>query len=366
MKKSYKIFKLLGIDVELHYSWFLVFLLLAWGLSADFFPFYYPDLTSTMYWSMGIVAAVFLFGSVLAHEFSHSLVARHNKINVNKITLFFFGGIAHIGGEEKLTAKKEFSMAIAGPLMSLFLSGLFFLIFKLNGVVYISAITYYLYRLNFILAIFNMAPGYPLDGGRVLRSIIWGITKDLKKATRIASKGGKVVAVFLISIGFFGMFMGLGTLWFIVLGFFLYFIAGASYEQMVITDALKKVKVKDVMVKDVKTVSPDLSLANLFQDYFLKYGIEGVLVAKNKTFLGVATITSLKGIPKTEWPKIKVKTIIIPSIPTAKENDNALKVLEEMGRKKIGVMPVIKNKKLVGAVSASNLLRYVNIKSKVN
>ncbi|MBR9691339.1 CBS domain-containing protein [Candidatus Woesearchaeota archaeon] len=368
MKKSYKIFKLLGIDVELHYSWFLVFLLLAWGLSADFFPHYYPDLTSASYWTMGIISSLLLFVSVLMHEYSHSLVARKNKIMVNKITLFFFGGIAHLGGEDKLTPKKEFKIAIAGPLLSLALAAIFFIIYTYTTVVYVKAITFYLHRLNFILALFNMAPGYPLDGGRVLRSIAWGITKDIKKATRIASNGGKMVAGVLIFFGFLGMFAGRGTLWFVILGFFLYYIAGASYEQVIIQDALGKVKIKEVMVKEVRTVSPSLNLADLFQDYFLRYGTDGVMVAKDKTFLGIVTVDRMKKIPKKEWPKVKVKEIIIPAskIPAAKETDNALVVLSRMSKLSAGVMPVIKNKKLIGAVSVASLLRYVKLNLEVS
>ncbi|MBD3354968.1 CBS domain-containing protein [Candidatus Woesearchaeota archaeon] len=368
MKKSYKIFKLLGIDVELHYSWFLVFLLLAWGLSADFFPHYYPDLTKGVYWAMGLISSLLLFGSVLAHEFSHSLVARKNKINVDKITLFFFGGIAHVGGDEDLTPKKEFKMAIAGPLLSLFLGLVFFAINISSSFVYLEAITYYLYKLNFILAAFNMAPGYPLDGGRVLRSVAWGITKDIKKATKIASKGGKIIAGAMIFFGFIGIFLGMGTLWFVILGFFLYYIAGASYEQMILKEVLSNVKIKEVMVKDVRTVKPDISLSDLFQDHFLKYGTEGTLVAKNKKFLGAITINELKSIPKPEWSRKKVKDLMVPAskIDTAKENDNAMKILNKMAKSKIGVMPVIKNKKLAGAVSLGSLIRYVKLNQEIS
>ncbi len=377
MKKSYKIFKLLGIDVNLHYSWFFVFLLLAWGLSADFFPHYYPNFTSGVYWTMGLISSLLLFGSVLAHEFSHALVARKNKINVDKITLFFFGGIAHLGGEEKLTPKKEFKMAIAGPLLSLFLGLVFFSINISSSFVYLEAITYYLYKLNFILAAFNMAPGYPLDGGRVLRAVAWGITKDIKKATRIASKGGRGVAILLIVIGFITSFgiielklfdVYLGGLWFIIIGFFLYYIAGASYEQMILKDILSNVKIKEVMVKDVRTVNPDISLSDLFQDYFLKYGTEGTLVAKKKKFLGAITINELKKIPKPEWSKKKVKEVLVPAskIDVAKENDNAMKILNKMAKSKIRVMPVIKNKKLAGAVSIGSLVRYVKLNEEFN
>jgi len=368
MKKSYKIFKLLGIDVALHYSWFLVFLLLAWGLSADFFPHYYPELTTGVYWTMGLLSSLLLFASVLAHEFSHALVARKNKIGVDKITLFFFGGIAHISGEENLTPKKEFKMAIAGPLLSFFLALVFFIINISVSFVYFEAISYYLYKLNFILAIFNMAPGYPLDGGRVLRSIAWGITKDIKKATRIASKGGKIIAGAMILFGFIGIFLGMGTLWFVILGFFLYYIAGASYDQMILKQVLSKVKIKDVMARDVRTVKPSITLADLFQDYFLKYGTEGILVAKNKKFLGAVTMNELKQVPKDKWSKTKVKEILIPGkkISTAKENDNAMKILNKMAKSRLGVMPVIKNKKLVGAISIGSLIRYVKLNQEVS
>lgn len=367
MKQSIRIFRLFGINIDLHYSWFLVVFILAWGLSSDFFPANYPGLDKASYWSMGIIAAIMLFASVLIHEMSHSLTAKNNNIPVDRITLFFFGGIASIGGEDKMTPKKEFLMAIAGPLASLFLSGVFFLVHSYFEFIYIKAISLYLYKLNFMLAVFNLAPGYPLDGGRVLRSIVWGITKDIKYATKVASSAGRVIAGAMIIIGVLGMFIGAGTLWFIILGLFLYAIAGASYDQVVINSALKNVKVKEVMAKNVRAVSPDMNLAELFQDYFLRYGAEGVLVAKNKVFLGIATIESLKTIPKAQWPKKKVKEILIPAskIPSAKETDNALQLLTLMSKRGIGVMPVIKNKKLAGAISADALMRYSSIKDKV-
>jgi len=358
MKKSIKLFKLFGIDIEIHYSWFFVFLLLAWGLSSYFFPESYPSLTKMQYWTLGIVSSLFLFASVLIHELSHSLVAKKFNIGVSKITLFFFGGIANITGEEKLTPKKEFSMAIAGPLASLAIALGFWLVFSYSSLVYVKAISHYLYTINFVLALFNMAPGYPLDGGRVLRSVIWGITKDVNKATKIASTGGKIVAGALVVYGFFtlNMFM-------IGLGVFLYFIAGASYEQMTIRDALANVKVGEVMIREVKTVNPELSLADLFQNFFLKYGAEGAMVAKDKVFLGVITVNELKKIPKQRWPKTKVKDVLINAdkIPAAKETDKALAVLSRMTRAGIDAMPVIKNKKLVGAVSTATLVRYAKL-----
>ena len=195
MNNSMKIFRVFGIDIKLHFTWWFVFALIAWSLSSAFFPHYFPDQTQTMYWSMGITASLLLFVSVLLHELSHSLVARAKNIKVESITLFFFGGVAGITKED-MKPSSEFLMAIAGPLFSLVLAGIFFVIWKINGNVFWTAITYYLWQLNLILALFNLVPAFPLDGGRAFRAILRAYFKDLKKATRIAVIGGKLFAGF--------------------------------------------------------------------------------------------------------------------------------------------------------------------------
>jgi Zn-dependent protease/predicted transcriptional regulator len=363
MNKSIRVFRVFGISIEIHYSWFFVFFFLAWGLSTYFFPEKYPELTAMQNWILGIFSSLMLFVSVLVHELSHSLVAKRNNIDVKSITLFFFGGVANISGEENLTPKKEFTMSIAGPISSLILAGIFFAAFKYSGLAYVKASANYLYIINLMLALFNLAPGYPLDGGRILRAAIWGFTNDIKKATRIASTGGKAVAIVLMAYGFFTM-----NFFMVLLGLFLYFMAETGYEQIILKDALQKVKVKEIMIKEVRAVSPELSLAEFFEGYLLKYGVEGALVAKDNVFLGIVTINAFKNIPKQKWPKIKVKDVLIRAekIPAAKENDSALKILSVISEKGMPLIPVLKNKKLIGAVSAASLLKYAQLKSEVS
>ncbi|MBW2982238.1 site-2 protease family protein [Candidatus Woesearchaeota archaeon] len=363
--KSVRLGKILGIDIELHYTWFLIFALLAWALSAGFFPHYYPDLTKTEYWIIGSAASILLFVSVLLHELTHSFVALRNRISVKKITLFFFGGVAQIS-DENITPSKEFKMAIAGPLMSLLLAAVFYLVTRYSAYLYISAIAFYLTRLNLILAIFNLVPGYPLDGGRALRAFLWGYYKDIKKATKYAASGGKIFGIILATVGILGMFLGLGTIWFVLIGIFIYFLAGMGYEQVVIKDVLSKIKVKQVMVKDFISVKPSTTIAKLFSNYFLRYSQDVFPVVEKNRLLGIVTAESINMVPKRKWMTITAEHILTPLKAAAKEDDNAYKTLMRMSSQKIGLLPIIKNKRLKGIVSIPSLLRCVRLKVEVD
>ena len=267
MKGSIKLFSIFGIDVQLHFSWWFVFAFLTWSLSTSFFPHYFPGFDTQWYWVMGMVSVVLLFVSVLLHELSHSLVARYHQIKVENITLFFFGGVASINDED-MKPGSEFLMAIAGPLFSLVLAGFFFLIHKFNGNPFWTAITFYLYQLNFVLGLFNLVPGYPLDGGRAFRAVLYRYYKDLKKATRIAVLGGRFFALFLIFVGVMSMFSSSGGgLWFIFLGGFLYFIAGVSYEQVLLKDALNQIPIMGLLTKDYVTLEPSTRFSAFLEEY---------------------------------------------------------------------------------------------------
>ncbi|MFH1683047.1 MAG: site-2 protease family protein, partial [Candidatus Woesearchaeota archaeon] len=286
MRGSTKLFRIFGIDIKIHFSWWFVFALLSWSLSSAFFPHFYPDLGTREYWVMGIASALLLFVSVLLHELSHSLVAKSKKIKVESITLFFFGGVAGITDEE-MKPMDELQMALAGPIFSLALAGIFFLIFRYNGNVLFTGIMFYLYQLNLILAIFNLVPGYPLDGGRALRAILHAYYKDLKKATRIAAKGGKFFAGFLIFMGIFSLVTGTANgLWFILLGGFLWFIAGMSYEQVVVKDGLSKVSLKEVSDKNYPKLDPELSFAEAVKKAY-PHQQDSFIVQKGTVFLGI-------------------------------------------------------------------------------
>src|SRR3990167_1085865 len=205
MNGTTTIFRVSGIEVRIHYSWWIIFVLLSWSLATAFFPLHFPGLTKIEYGGMGIISALLLFCSVLLHELSHSLVAKAKKIQVKSITLFFFGGVAGITKED-MKPSSEFQMAIAGPLFSLLLGTVFYFIYKLDVNGFWTAITFYLYQLNFTLGIFNLIPGFPLDGGRAFRAILYAYFKDLTKATRIAAGVGKLFAVVLIMLGIVGLF----------------------------------------------------------------------------------------------------------------------------------------------------------------
>jgi Zn-dependent protease len=363
--KSIKLGRILGIEIDLHYTWFFVFALLAWVLSAEFFPHYYPGLTTVEYWIIGGLASVLLFVSVLLHELSHSVIAKRGNISVKKITLFFFGGVAQIS-DENITPSREFKMAAAGPLMSLFLAAVFYMASKFSPHLYITAISFYLTRLNLILAIFNLVPGYPLDGGRMLRAILWGYYNDIKKATKYASSGGKMFGIILTVAGIMGMFFGLGTLWFVLIGVFIYFLAGMGYEQVIIKEILSNINVKKVMIKNFVSVKPSISIAKLFSNYFLRYSQNTFPVVEKNKLLGIVTPEALKLVPKRLWLKLKAKDVMKSLKRSLKEEDNAYKTLIKMSNIGAELLPVIKNNRLKGIVSVPSLIRYVRLKIEVD
>jgi len=357
MKGSTKLFRIFGIDVKLHFSWWFVFALLTWSLSSAFFPHFYPELTKQTHWFMGIAASLLLFVSVLLHELSHSLVAKAKKIKVKSITLFFFGGVAGISDED-MKPTDELQMALAGPFFSLFLAAVCFLIFKYNGNIILTGIMFYLYQLNLILAIFNLVPGYPLDGGRALRAILHAYYHDLKKATRIAAKGGKFFAGFLIFLGIFSLISGMGTgLWFIFLGGFLYFIAGMSYEQVVIKDTLSKLPIKELIEKRIPKLTPDLTFAQAIKKSYL-HGRDSFVVQKGKEFLGILNFKKIAKMPLEVQKRIKVSQILLPKskIKSIKPTVNSYRAFRSMLEQGLDTLPVMDNNSLKGIISRKTLM----------
>jgi Zn-dependent protease len=355
MKHSTKLFSVFGIDIKLHFSWWFVFILIAWSLSVSFFPQFFPDLSTKMYWSMGITASLLLFVSVLLHELSHSLIAKARRIKVESITLFFFGGVAGIT-REKMRPSSEFFMAIAGPIFSLLLAGAFFLLYKYNGNLFLTAISFYLYQLNFILAIFNLIPGFPLDGGRAFRAILYAYYKDLRKATRIAVKGGKFFAGILVVLGIFALFQGIGGgLWFVVLGGFLYYIAGMSYDQVVLREILIKIKVKEIMVKKFIKLKPEMKFSLFLKKY--ANSDKEVFMVKGKNFAGILDLNKVNKMPSKMQEMIQLKQIALPLSKVKKLNvdDNLYYALRRFTEQNLDILPVMKGDKILGLVRKSTL-----------
>jgi len=345
MKGNFKLFRVFGIDIKLHFSWFFIFALLAWSLSSGFFPHFYPDFTTAQYWIIGMISAILLFISVLLHELSHSLIAKTRNIKVESITLFFFGGVAGITKED-FKPKDEFLMALAGPVFSLFLAAFFFVIYILIGNVFVNAITFYLWQLNLILAIFNLMPAFPLDGGRMFRALLFGYYKDLRKATKIASNGGKFFAWVLGVLGLAQLLTGAaGGLWLIFLGVFLHFIAGMSYEQVVFKEVLSKWKVSDFMEKDFKVHDPDQTLAK-FLSQNIGSPANSFLVGSKKQVMGLLDLKRVSNVPMAMQNKVKLRKLIVPlsQLRHLKPKDNAYLAFQVFAKNGSSIMPVKEKK----------------------
>ena len=357
MRGTTKLFRIFGIDVQLHFSWWLIFIFLSWSLSASFFPSYFPDQQTSTYWIMGVLSALLLFVSVLLHELSHSLVAKAKKIKVESITLFFFGGVASIDDED-LKPSTEFLMAVAGPLFSLFLFGVFYLVYALNGNTFWTAITFYLYQLNLILAIFNLVPGYPLDGGRAFRAILYAYYKDLKKATRIAVLGGRAFAIFLILFGFISIASGSGGgLWLVFLGGFLYFIAGRSYEQVLVKDVLSKINIKKMLNKNYTVLEPSLRFSEFLEKY--QDSDEEIYVVKSNSFSGLLDLKNITSMPVKTQKIISMRQLALPlsKIKVLHSRDSAYTAYKNILEQDLEFLPVMEKSHLLGFVSKTKLMQ---------
>lgn len=314
MRGDIKLGRLFSIDIKLHFTWWLVVIFLTWILASQFFPQFYPELTTTQNWIVAIACTLLLFVSVLLHELSHSFVAKMKGVNVRSITLFFFGGVANIESED-MKPLNEFFMAIAGPLFSFFLAAICAIIFyQTTNYLVPNAIAYYLFQLNLALGIFNLVPGYPLDGGRALRAIIHYFTHDLKKSTKIASWCGKTFATVLILLGVVQIFLGsIAGLWLILIGFFLYFVADLSYEQVVFYDTLSKWYVADLLVKPhpKEMVIGKTNLHQFLEDRAAsKHKL--FIIKKGKDPFAVLDLTTLPKMPISELEKITLEEIAVP------------------------------------------------------
>ena len=359
MKEGLKIFTIFGIDVRLHYSWWPIFILLSWSLSTAFFPAYFPGHQPSTYWLMGMLAALLLFISVLLHEFSHSMVASFNKIRVRSITLFFFGGVASIDAED-MKPTTEFLMAIAGPLFSLVLGGILYLIHQNNVNGIITAITFYLYQLNLLLALFNLVPGYPLDGGRAFRALLHAYYRDLLKATAIASAVGKIFAGFLMAVGIISIFIGTGSgLWLALIGGFLYIMAGLSYNQVQAKKILDGLKVKDLMRKNIPKVSPQMNLSEFVKAYANLE--DNVFSVADDQFKGLLDVNLIGPVKLELQKKIKLKQLSIPlrNLAMVKPTDSAYKAFKVINSGKNGLVPVGSNGKLAGVITERSLLNRI-------
>jgi len=273
--KRIKLFKLLGFEVRIDWSWIIIAILIAWSLSTGLFPFHYKDLSTQTYWFMGIVGALGLFLSIIAHEFCHSLAARKYDMPMKGITLFIFGGVAEMG-DEAPSPKAEFMMAAVGPLSSMVIALFFYGIYSAGKGSFsepINGVVGYLASINAILAGFNLVPAFPLDGGRMLRSALWSWKDNIRWATRVSASIGSGFGILLIASGVFHILTGnfVGGMWWFLIGMFIQAAAKASYQQLVTRRVLEGEPVERFMKKEVVSLQPSLSLEELVDAYIYQY-----------------------------------------------------------------------------------------------
>ncbi len=365
LKGAWKVATIMGIPVRIHFSWLIVFGLITWSLSSRYFPMVAPDLPLASYWIQGALASLLLFASVAFHELAHSYVAQKYKLTIESITLFIFGGVAQLKGDPP-HPRAEFWIAIAGPLSSFFLSGLFFFL-TMNMAGGARALFAYLAQINFIIGVFNLIPGFPMDGGRVLRAGIWGRTKDYFYATQKASGIGRGIALFFIFFGLFSIFTGgPGGFWLMLVGWFLYSAADVSYRQATLQETLSGIKVRDIMVRDMVTLSPSILLERAVDEYFLRYGFGGFPVIDDGKFLGILTLKEVKEVPREDWGKVTVGEVFVPHNKKweALPNDEVMKALELMIKEDIGRVAVTEKDRIIGLITRNGIARYVQIKGR--
>ena len=368
MRNTWHLGKIFGIDIYIDASWIVIFVLVTWTLAGEYFPSRNADWTPLINWSLGIIASFLFFASVLAHELSHSLVAIQQGLKVKNITLFIFGGVAQIA-EEPDKPLKEFLIASVGPLASIVIGAISGIVWWLTSEISppAASIFNYLCLINIALACFNLIPGFPLDGGRILRAIIWGYTKNIKTATKVASFSGKLVAFLLISLGIITMFIlkaiTINALWFILIGWFLYNAANRSYRHLLLKDALRKVRVEDLMITSFDTVPSTLSIQHLVDDYIMRHRDRGFLVVDEGMVKGIVCLDDVKKLSKERWPTTPISEIMLPKelLEKVSPEENASIALGKLTARNIHQIPVVQENRVRGILRRNDILNYIQL-----
>ncbi len=367
--KRISLFKLFGFHVKMDFSWFILAILIVWSLARGLFPHFYEGLSASTYWIMGVAGAIGLLFSIVFHELWHSLIARRFGLPMKGITLFIFGGVAEMS-EQPPSPKAEFFMAISGPLASIFLGlGLLVLSFLGSGIGLSKAlmgVIEYLAWINLILAGFNLIPAFPLDGGRVLRSVLWGWKDNINWATNISSKIGSAFGFGLIMFGVFQVIMGnfIGGAWMFLIGLFIRSSSQMSYKQMILRNSLSGEKVSKYMITDPAVVSPDINIEELVEDYIYRYHYKMYPVVKEGKLLGCVELKNVKDIPKEKRPSKKVRDIMekCSESNTISQDEDAVKALSLMQQNKRSRLIVVNGDKLAGIISIKDLMDFLSIK----
>jgi len=395
-----------GVTVRVHASWLLVFVLLLFSLATQVLPLMnmadggpwwqgvemagrlatyerqFPQATPAevdralhiqrwppwQHWALGLVGTLGLFVCVLAHELSHSLVARASGMRVEGITLFVFGGVSRLG-DEPPSAPVEFKVAIAGPLVSLGIGGLCLGLYYGAGAAFASqgrALLFYFGFINTMLAAFNLLPGFPLDGGRVLRSILWRRYADLHRATAIASRWGKIFGAAFIALGViqFAVTYSVASLWMVFIGLFLRYAAGAAYQQMAIREAFAGQTVRDLLQEQVVTVDPGLPLDRLVDDFFYRFRFRSFPVLEDGRLVGMVGLKDVQAVPRADWPATLVRDAMhrVADEHVVRPEDDLVNVLRKMTSADKGYLPVVVDGRLSGIVTRHDIMNLLHVR----
>ena len=367
MPGSFRIFRIAGIDINIHISWLIILVFLTFSLATGWFPITYPGSSTATYYLLGFIASILLFVSVLLHELAHSFVARSRGLQVKSIVLFIFGGVSNIE-QEPQTPGIEFSMAFVGPLVSLLIGvvcyGLLLLVRGTHSL--IVPILSYLALMNIILGIFNLIPGFPLDGGRVLRSIIWKATGSFQTATNITTFVGQAFAYLIILWGILLFFAGnaFNGLIIIFTGWFLLTSAQSARSQSMLDTAFRGVTVNQIMDTNVLTVPANISLQKLVDEYFLPRGLRSAFVMQGDQLAGLITLSDIRHVPRDQWPQTPVGFAMIPleRLHTITPQQNVKDVLPLMTGQDVNQLAVVQDGRLVGVLTREGILRSLEIR----
>jgi Zn-dependent protease/CBS domain-containing protein len=366
MPGSIRLGRIAGIEIDVNVSWLIIVVLLTVSLATTWFPASVPHLGFGAYWALGLIAAVLLFASVLAHELAHSLVAKSRGLPVKNITLFIFGGVSNIEHEPS-SPGVEFWMAIVGPLTSLGIGVICLLLAQVTRAVpVVWAVLGYLAVANLLLGVFNLIPGFPLDGGRVLRSILWAITGSLRKATVWAARVGQVIAYLFILWGVWQVFTGnwLNGIWIGFIGWFLLSAAQSANREAMLQSLFRGVSVATVMSPAPQPVPANSSLRELVDHYLLPHGQRTAPVYDGSQFAGLVTLADVKAVPRDEWDRVLVSKVMAPveKLHTARPEQRMTDVLPLMTQADVNQLPVLQDGQLAGMLTRDAVMRYLDVR----
>lgn len=366
--RRYTLFRLFGFEVRLDLTWLVLAVLVTWSLASGLFPQITPGLDSRTYFWMGVIGTLGLLFSIVFHELSHSLVARRYGLPIGGITLFIFGGVAEMT-QEPPNAKTEFLMAVAGPISSFVLALFFYELYVYTAsdvATPLNGLAYYLGLLNVILAVFNLVPAFPLDGGRMLRAALWGWKGDYRWATRIAARMGSGFGLVLIMLGVFAFLTGniITGMWWFLIGLFLRGAAGMSYQQLMIRETMHGEQVARFMNPRPVTVSPDLRVQDLVDDYIYHHHFKMYPVVDGERLLGCVSTDQVKGLPREEWHRRAVADVMDRCTPdnTVSPKTDAMDAWMQMSRTGASRLLVEERGRLVGILSLRDLMQFMSVK----